>query len=192
MIMRCTEAGRWISVRADGEKIPSSEAEGLERHLEGCASCREVLEEVRRQAESLDAALRIDLPTDEVFEASVIEEAIARPAAAPIAPPRFLPRAALGMAAGILIALGLRLTVFGPVDPPPAGTSGAYRPTFVNVQSVDRETVTSDKGRPFERGVKKERGTIIFPAPGPRDPEVKLDFWNERTDYLKPVDWTYY
>lgn len=189
--MRCKEAERWISVRVDGEPIPASKAEGLERHLEECANCREVLADERRQADAIDSALKADLPTDEVFGDAVVEEALGRPAAPTVAR-RLLPRAALGMAAGILIALGLRLTVFVPERPPsPTVGSGPHLP-LVLVQSVDQETVTSGEGQPYERGVMKERGTIIFPARNPWDPEVKLDFWNEKTDYLKPVNWTYH
>jgi len=192
MRMRCREAERWISVRVDGETIPAEKAEGLDRHLEECEDCRKVLADERRRAGALDSALRADLPADGVLGAAVVEEALRRPAA-PTAVRKLLPRAVLGMAAGILIALGLRLTVFVPERPgSPSSSEDACGPSVLDVRWIDPEMVTSGEGWPLERGVQKQHRIYLFPARRPMDPQVILDVQNEQTDYLRPVNLQYH
>jgi hypothetical protein len=116
--MRCRNAQRNISEYVDGT-LDARRAAALERHLETCAACREVLEDFRAVSE---AASRLDAPEpgDDVWRTIKrrLEAEVAGPAGVPAGMPRRrafiwgLPAAKFaGAAALVLVLMGAGVVI---------------------------------------------------------------------------------
>lgn len=110
--MDCRRAEELLSDRLEGSLHPILAAE-LERHLAGCASCRELAEALAFVVESLCSAPELEPPVGLAARAARAARLAPRPIE--IRPALVIPHWLNAAAAGFaLIALGTALAVIGP------------------------------------------------------------------------------
>ena len=104
--MNCSRACKWLPLYA-GTDLPSGKARRLERHLEGCPSCRKEVEELRAALAGIRAVASretLDWPEGE-WKSLIARVRSEKPKLRPVPVFRSVPRKA--WAAGFLLVLAL-------------------------------------------------------------------------------------
>ena len=142
--MTCAEARALVQLRMDGP-LDAARAVDVERHLGGCAACREHADELRALRESLRELPLLEFPEaalDELFERTLGPERLAHPSWTGV---RWLAAAA----ALLLAALLLPWLAFGPAGGPAAP---AYTDAELRIAKREVQAVLGITGRAIERG----------------------------------------
>jgi len=191
MDMRCGEADRWISLRVDGERIPSEEALRLDAHLDGCPACRRILADEARRVSLLEKFLRAEGEGEHRLAEAIIGAGCVPPRrwnrilASPIL------RTAASLAAALLVGIALRSLPLGPSGEPEAAGPERNVLSVLEHDSWKPDGVDYRCGEPLERGVRTQRWIYGFPGREQRGPRLYLE--GERVDTLyRPVTWTYH
>src|SRR5262245_31565352 len=79
--MRCTEAEFLISVRIDGEEIPTAKGGALDRHLLECGACRGLLSRESERSALLARSLRRPAGGETFLAGRILARATASPSA---------------------------------------------------------------------------------------------------------------
>jgi len=168
--MNCADAAERITALVDGE-LPPGEREALERHLAGCAACREARAAEEAVAARVRALGRPPLPDG--FRESVLDRIRAEPAAAPRAPAgRLLPMGPWLAAGAAAAAAALAMVYFGSPDRaggPPVALRAA--PAAEDGDAGARLVAAADARAPADPAAGRGLDSAAAEESGDRGPE---------------------
>jgi hypothetical protein len=204
--MRCKEAEFWISLRIDGEEIPSGKCGPLDRHLVECASCRGILSQERERFAILGRSLGRPAGEEALLSARILAQAAAQglERSRPSWGGTWLPASVfIPLAATFLVAaVGVGWWWLAPAPDVRAREPGY---ALLEQDSLDRDLYSTEAGEPVLRDTLKKRWTFspvsTRPSGGlsPREQgrkqgmagEVILDVERVDTRYFRFADFQY-
>ena len=188
--MRCIEADRFISIRVDGERMPTETAHRLDAHLRECPGCRDLLAEEVRRSSMVQKVLGEGAKDEGPLAEAILRTSRARQEGRKVIIDPFL-RAASYLAALLLVGITLRFALTSPGAERAAPRPENFSPSVMEQDSWKLDGVDYRDGEPLQHGVRNQKWIYRFPEREPGGPRLYLE--GERVDTLyQPVTWIYH
>ncbi len=188
--MRCIEADRLISIRVDGERMPTEKAYRLDAHLRECAACRDHLAEEAHRCAMVKKVLDGGAKDEGLLAETILRAARERQGERKVIIRPFL-RIASSLAALFLVGITLRFALISPVAEDRVPRPENFSPSVMEQDSWKLDGVDYRDGEPLQHGVRTQKWIYRFPGREPSGPKLYLE--GERVDTLyQPVTWIYH